>query len=251
MNINKQKNPDLQTSDWLRPFPRNYWYEVWSKFTNKAVLFDLDGTLLDTSGDLGAAANSLRAEKKLPPLPIEILRPHTSRGARGMIDIALGISWDHPSYEELRVKFLRKYEQCLLVTTKFMPEMDTLLKILENNKILWGIVTNKHERYTLPIVKGLHLAERCSTLVCGDTLDYCKPHPAPLQHAINELQLDPQAVVYIGDDPRDIQSGFNAGCWTMGVAFKSFVEKSQASAWGSDVTVTNAQEISSLLNTKN
>jgi phosphoglycolate phosphatase len=132
-----------------------------------------------------------------------------------------------------------------------MPGMENLLKILEKNKILWGIVTNKYEKYTLPIVKGLKLFDRCSTLICGDTLDFCKPHPAPVQLAINNLQLNPKAVVYVGDDPRDIQSGFNAGCWTIGIAFETFIEKSIANDWNSDETVFSSEEISSLLKIKN
>jgi len=87
----------------------------------------------------------------------------------------------------------------------------------------------------------------CSTIVCGDTLSYCKPHPAPVLHAIKEINIEPQGVVYIGDDPRDIQSGFNAGCWTLAVAFDIYVEKETAKAWGGDETATNCQEILSFL----
>jgi phosphoglycolate phosphatase len=250
LNINQQKNSDLQRSNWPQPTSRSNWYEKWSGFTNKAVLFDLDGTLLDTAGDLGAAANSLRAESNLPPMSIEILKPHTSRGARGMIEVALGVNWDDSRYEDLRLKFLKKYEKCLLETTNFMPGMKHLLKVLEKNKILWGIVTNKHKKYTLPIVKGLDLFDRCATLICGDTLEFCKPHPAPVEFAINNLQLNPQAVVYVGDDARDIQSGFNAGCWTIGIAFETFVKKSLTHDWGCDETVFCSEEIQSLLNIK-
>tara|TARA_E500000331_G_scaffold300230_1_gene301032 strand:- start:86 stop:844 length:759 start_codon:yes stop_codon:yes gene_type:complete len=251
LNINHSKNPDLQQSEWPEPTPRNDWYQNWSLFKNKAVFFDLDGTLLNTAGDLGLAANALRAEKNLAPLPLKILRPHTSRGARGMIEVALGIKWDDPSYEDLRMKFLAKYEESLLETTDFMPGMENLITTLEKNKILWGIVTNKHEKYTLPIIKGLKLFDRCSTLVCGDTTDFCKPHPAPVQLAIKNLGLKPQAVVYIGDDPRDIQSGFNAGCWTIGVAFETFVERTEANKWQADEVVFTSEEIESLLNIKN
>ena len=115
MNINNQNNPDLQKLDWPQPSRRAHWYKRWSGFNNKAVLFDLDGTLLNTAGDLGAVANVLRAERNLPPLPIETLKPHTSRGARGMIEVALGVSWDDSGFEELRVKFLKKYEECFII----------------------------------------------------------------------------------------------------------------------------------------
>ncbi len=247
MTTNYNKNPDLQIEDWPKPKKRDGWVKSWSNFERKGVLFDLDGTLLDTAGDLGAAANILRSSADLPPMPIEKLRPHTSRGARGMIEVALGVKWNEPDYEELRKKFLKEYEMCLFKTTKFMPNMDQLLLNLEKNKILWGIVTNKHEKYTMPIVEGLKLNKRYSTLVCGDTLEFCKPHPAPVKYAIENLQLSPKSVVYIGDDPRDIQSGFNAGCWTIGVAFDSFIKKSKAYTWGSDATVSSADEISALL----
>lgn len=250
LNINNQNNPDLQKLDWPQPSRRAHWYKRWSGFNNKAVLFDLDGTLLNTAGDLGAVANVLRAERNLPPLPIETLKPHTSRGARGMIEVALGVSWDDSGFEELRVKFLKKYEECLLMTTCFMPGMQHLLEVLEKNKILWGIVTNKHEKFTVPIVQGLKLFDRCSTLICGDTLEFCKPHPAPVKLAINNLQLNPQAVIYVGDDARDIQSGFNAGCWTIGIAFETFVKKSLTHNWGCDETVFRSEEIQSLLNIK-
>lgn len=250
MNINNSNNPDLQKLCWPQPTKRTDWHKKWSSFDNKAVLFDLDGTLLNTAGDLGAAANALRAENNLPPLSLEILKPHTSRGARGMIEVALGVEWNDSGFEELRLKFLKKYEQCLLKTTCFMPGMQHLLKVLEKNNILWGIVTNKHERYTIPIVQGLKLFDRCSTLICGDTLEFCKPHPAPVKFAINKLKLNPQAAVYVGDDARDIQSGFNAGCWTIGIAFETFVEKSATYNWGSDEIAFCSEEIQSLLSIK-
>ncbi len=247
MNIN---NPDLQKFDWDQPMSRKDWFEKWSVCPIQAVLFDLDGTLLDTAGDLGSAANSLRAEINLPPLGLDKLKPHTSRGARGMIEVALGIKWDDPSYENLRTKFLAKYEECLLATTGFMPGMENLLEVLEKNNILWGIVTNKHEKYTIPIIKGLGLFDRCATLICGDTTDFCKPHPAPVQLAVKNMQVNPQAVIYVGDDPRDIQSGFNAGCWTIGLAFETFVEKSKTKNWGSDEMAFSADEILSFLKIK-
>ena len=180
-----------------------------------AVLFDLDGTLADTAGDLAGALNRVRAERGLPPTSVAALRPHASSGARGLIGAGMGIAPDAPQYEELRDAFLDHYAVCLAETTALFPGVAELLDRIESRGLRWGIVTNKARRFTDPVVAALQLAARASVVVCGDTTPHPKPHPAPLLHAAAMLELAPAQCVYVGDDLRDIVSGNAAGMATI------------------------------------
>lgn len=177
----------------------------------QAVLFDLDGTLADTAGDLAGALNRLRTDRGLAPLPVAMLRVHASSGARGLIGAGLDIHPDHPEYETLRVAFLAAYEQCLSETTALFDGVAEVLDALEARGLKWGVVTNKVHRFTLPVMKGLGLAERSGVTVSGDTTAHAKPHPLPLLHACEQLGVSPQATLYVGDDLRDIQAAQAAG----------------------------------------
>ncbi len=242
-------NPDIQAEILPTPVARSFWAEKWSSFSRKLVLLDLDGTILDTAGDLGAAANQLRNRRGLEPLDIDLYRPEVSRGARGMIHVALNKDWTDPEFEHLRLEFLDAYFNNLLNKTDFIPGMEDFLNKLIEQNIKWGIVTNKYQKYAKPIIEGIKLLkENCSILVCGDTTNHAKPHPEPVLHALKLLSFDGERTIYIGDDPRDIQSGYNAGCWTHGVNF--FVdnnEKPHLLDWGSDDFSTTVQELGNKL----
>lgn len=186
----------------------------------RAVLFDLDGTLADTAGDLAGALNYLRKARGLAPLPEAHLRPHASAGARGLLSAGLDIHPDHPEYETLRVAFLAAYEQCLSDTTALFEGMHEVLNTLETRGLAWGVVTNKVHRFTLPVMQGLGLAERAGVIVSGDTTAHSKPHPLPLLTACEQLGVPPEATLYVGDDLRDIQAAQAAGM------------PSAAAAWG-------------------
>ena len=244
---NTTYNPDLQASSWPRPSPRSDWKDRWFRHPRRAVLFDLDGTLLDTSADLGAVANSLRADWGLAPLSLDVLRPFTSQGARGMIFRGLDVADTDPRYPGLRETFLTRYQENLCVHTRFMPGLETLVDQLEAAGLPWGIVTNKFSRFTTPLVSSLGLTARMAVCVSGDTTPHAKPHPAPMLFACEALQLVPEAVVYVGDDRRDIQSGFNAGCFTVAVNFGFGSVGEPLHQWGADAVVEDAQALAAIV----
>ena len=146
----------------------------------KAVLFDLDGTLADTAPDLCYAVNSMRKALGLEAVPLEKTRPVTSSGARGLLGAGFGITPDHPDYDAMRTEFLDIYERNVCRETRVFPGMSKLLTELEKRSILWGVVTNKAERFTHPLLKGLGLERRAACIVGGDTTPHLKPHPASL-----------------------------------------------------------------------
>ena len=180
-----------------------------------AVLFDLDGTLADSAGDLALALNRIRAAQGLAPVPVEDLRPYASSGARGLLHRGMGVTPEHPRYGELREAFLVNYEACLAETTTLFEGIEALLAEIEARAIPWGIVTNKNARFTTPVVSALKLAKRAAVVVAGDTTPHPKPHPAPLLHAAQRIRVAPSACVYVGDDLRDVEAGRAAGMATI------------------------------------
>jgi phosphoglycolate phosphatase len=196
-----------------------------------AVLFDLDGTLADTAGDLAGALNRVRADHGRPPLPVAALRSHASAGARGLLGAGMDLKPDDSGYAAARDAFLIHYEAGLAVTTRLFDGVDTMLEAIEARGLAWGIVTNKAERYTGPVVVALGLAHRAGTIVCGDTTPHAKPHPAPLLHAASALRLPPTRCVYVGDDLRDVEAGNAAGMATLVAAWGYLGNGVPPSAW--------------------
>jgi phosphoglycolate phosphatase len=180
-----------------------------------AVLFDLDGTLADSAGDLALALNHVRAGRGLAPVPAAGLRAHASSGARGLLAAGMDVLPDHPDYALLREQFLAHYEACLATTTVLFDGVNGLLDEIEARGLAWGIVTNKHTRFTVPVVRALGLDGRAGTVIAGDTTPYAKPHPAPLLRAAQDLQVAPASCVYVGDDLRDVEAGNAAGMPTI------------------------------------
>jgi len=213
----------------------------------RAVLFDLDGTLADTAPDLAAAANKMRAQRGLAPLPLDTLRPLASAGARGLIGEAFGISPDHADYPAMRDEFLSNYAADICATTTLFDGVATLLADLTERNIRWGIVTNKATRLTEPLVALLGLADTSACVVCGDTTPHTKPHPAPLLHAAQAMGVAPAAIVYIGDDLRDIQAGQAAGMSTIAAAYGYCGNTVPASEWGADHLVEDVAQLQVLL----
>jgi 2-phosphoglycolate phosphatase len=202
-----------------------------------AVLFDLDGTLIDSARDLAGAANEMRRARSLPPLPFEALRPMAGAGARGMIGVALGIAPGDAEYESLRDEFLDRYEQRMLAETRVFEAMESVIDRLDQTDWPWGIVTNKVERFTLPVVEGLRLHRRAAVVVSGDTTPHTKPHPEPLLEASRRLGVRPQGCVYVGDDLRDVQAGRAAGMVTAVARWGYLGTGDAVEAWGADVVI--------------
>jgi N-acetyl-D-muramate 6-phosphate phosphatase len=176
-----------------------------------AVLFDLDGTLADTAPDLSYALNRLLERHGRSPLPLEIIRPRASHGARGLLEIGFGLRPSEARYEELRDEFLELYSANIHRNTVLFPGVPEMLAELERRKIPWGVATNKIQRLTLPLLQGLALSTRAACIVCGDSYARAKPFPDPLLGAASLLGLPPAHIAYVGDDERDMQAGIAAG----------------------------------------
>jgi N-acetyl-D-muramate 6-phosphate phosphatase len=198
----------------------------------KLVLFDLDGTLIDSAPDLAGAANDLRAARGLAPLPFDELRPMVGAGARGMVGTAFGVKPGEPDFEALRDAFLTIYQGRLLRETAVFAAVPAVLAALEQAGLAWGIVTNKAGRFAMPVVEGLGL--KPAVLVCGDTTPHAKPHPAPLLEAARRLEVVAIDCVYIGDDHRDIQAGRAAGMPALAAAWGYLGQGEAIEAWGAD-----------------
>lgn len=211
-----------------------------------AILFDLDGTFADTAPDLGRAVNVMRTARNLAPVPLADTRRVTSLGARGLLDVGFGIGPGHDDYAAMREEFLCIYENNLCCDTALFPGMAELVGRLEQRRILWGIVTNKAERFAKPLLLQLGYATRAACIIGGDTAGHLKPHPAPLLAAAKHINVAPQACIYVGDDERDIQAGRAAGMRTVAVRF-GYLNGSNPETWGADNIVSTPAEIEKLL----
>jgi phosphoglycolate phosphatase len=212
-----------------------------------AVFFDLDGTLADTAADLGGALNAMRLHRGLPELPLAALRPYASMGARGLIRQGFGMGPDDGGYEAMRLEFLERYEAAMCVHTRLFEGMGELLDRLESRAIVWGVVSNKVERYVRPILAELGLLQRCAGAIGGDTTPHAKPHPEPLLHAARLARVDPVRCVYVGDDHRDVQAGRAAGMITVAAAYGYCGAESPPSGWGADHVVDGPLDLHPLL----
>ena len=207
------------------------------------VFFDLDGTLADTAPDLVAATNQLLSARNLPLKPYEQLRPCASAGARGLIGGAFGIDTKHPDFIALRDEFFANYEKALFVHSKLFDGMEHLLNQLESAQLPWGIVTNKSERFTNPLIKLMGLSQRSASTVSGDTTPHSKPHPEPILHAARIANLDPNKSLYVGDDIRDVIAGKAAGMKTVAAAYGYCGCEEPPEAWGADFIIQTPQEL--------
>ena len=197
----------------------------------KAVLFDLDGTLADSAGDLAGAINRIRRERGLPPVTVASMRPYASAGARGLLGAGMGVAPDDAEYSALREQFLAYYEAGLAETTALFDGIETLLDRLDARGLPFGIVTNKAARYTQPVVAALGLDARAGAIVSGDTTAHPKPHPAPLLHAAELLGVAATECVYVGDDLRDVIAGNAAGMPTIAAEYGYLGEAGCADDW--------------------
>ena len=208
-----------------------------------AVLFDLDGTLVDSAPDLALAGNALREVRALAPLDLATYRPHAGSGARGILHVALDATPEQGNYDSLREEFLDAYERYLLHRTQCFEGVEGLLATLGSKGVRWGIVTNKASRFTQPTVAAFSAFQHARTVICGDTTPHTKPHPAPVLAALNAAQLDPRHTVYVGDDERDIQAGRAAGLRTIAAAYGYLGPSANPHDWAADAIVDSPLEL--------
>jgi N-acetyl-D-muramate 6-phosphate phosphatase len=223
---------------------------VWSPsvFANvDAVLFDLDGTLIDSAPDLGAAADKMRVDRGLPSLAPSQYRPMAGSGARGMIGIAFGFGPEHADFEHLREEFFVNYEARMTTLTRAFDGVDDLIEQLAVRGLAWGVVTNKSERFALPLTRAMPLFARAGAIVGGDTTPHSKPHPAPLLEAARRLGVPPARCVYVGDDVRDILAGRAAGMPTVAAAYGYLGSGAEIVRWKADATIHAPAELLKLL----
>ncbi|MEQ1438159.1 phosphoglycolate phosphatase [Fontimonas sp. SYSU GA230001] len=219
----------------------------WQGTAIRAVLFDLDGTLVDTAPDLGAAANVVRERAGLAPLPLAEYRSHASAGARGLIGKALGIGPEHPDYPAHRELFLTHYRAHIAERSRLFDGIDTLLRRIESGDRRWGVVTNKPSWLTRPLLDALDLSARCACSVSADEVAQAKPAPDSLLRACALLGLEPSACVYVGDDERDIVAGRAAGIPTIAAAWGYLGNGAAISDWGADAIVETPNTLTELL----
>lgn len=212
-----------------------------------AVLFDLDGTLIDSAPDLGAAADKMRTDRGLESLPLALYRPMAGAGARGMIAVAFGLTPDDARFAELKEEFFRNYESRMTENTIVFDGVAELIARIGQAGFKWGVVTNKSARFTLPLTKAMPLFDTAQTIVSGDTTPHSKPHPAPLLEAARQLNVPPERCIYVGDDERDIVAGRAAGMPTVAAAYGYLGKTADTGAWKADETIAEPGALLNLL----
>ena len=198
------------------------------------VLFDLDGTLIDTAPDMGGALNNLMIEEGLDPLPLASIRPYVSQGGLVLTRLGFAERVSEQELEPLRQRFLQHYHDNVARESRLFDGYEAILGELEARSIPWGIVTNKPEWLTFPLLEQLGLAGRTGVVIGGDTLEHRKPHPLPLQVAAKRLEVDCKDCVYVGDDERDIVAGKAAGMKTLIAAYGYIEDIGNIENWGGD-----------------
>ena len=218
-----------QTSALLKPF--------------SAILFDLDGTLVDTAPDLAFALNTLLKQEGLNPLAYDLIRPEASNGSPGLLFLGFGISPDHKDYPSLQQRFIKLYQDNITRESALFDGMEEVLSTLENAKIPWGIVTNKPAFLTEPLLVQLNLTHRAGCIVSADTTPFSKPHPAPMFHACEVIQQKPEQCLYIGDAARDIEAGKNAKMQTIAALYGYIANDDNPQHWQADSSIHHPRDI--------
>lgn len=201
------------------------------KKQTKAVLFDLDGTLLDTANDLGEALNYVLNKYNFPTVAREHYRPVASNGAKGLLALGFGEQLDEFDYDVLRQEFLTHYQENIAVHTCLYPGISELLTELNKQQIPWGVVTNKPEGLTSLLLPFFDEFKNCQVMVGGDTLKERKPHPAPLLYASQQLSVNANECIYVGDAPRDIEAGNRAKMYTIIAKWGYILATDECNLW--------------------
>jgi phosphoglycolate phosphatase len=218
------------------------------KFENiQAVLFDLDGTLIDSAPDLGAAVDQMRVDRGMPSLPLVHYRPMAGAGARGMIGLAFGFTPEHPEYDAMKEEFFRNYEACMTQRTFAFEGVVQMIDALVAAQLPWGVVTNKSKRFAEPLTQAMPLFKTAAVVISGDTTPYAKPHPEPLFEAARRLGIAPSACVYVGDDERDIVAGLAAGMKTVAATYGYLGTQGDVQKWQAHAHIQSPRELEDLI----
>lgn len=209
----------------------------------QAVLFDLDGTLIDSAPDLGAAADKMRTERGLSSFPLEHYRHMAGAGARGMLGIAFDMTPEHPEFMAYREEFFVNYENAMTERTRIFDGVVDMIDALVKRGLPWGVVTNKSSRFTDPLTSAIPLFATARAIVSGDTTPHAKPHPEPLLEAARRLQVAPEHCVYVGDDERDIVAGLAAGMGTVAATYGYLGQQSEVARWNAHLHINSPLEL--------
>jgi 2-phosphoglycolate phosphatase len=211
------------------------------------ILFDLDGTLVDTAPDLGYALNLQRERYGLQALPLSEIRPFASHGSRGLLSVGFNLSPEDARFADMRQEYLGLYDQVFTRSPVLFKGIEAVLVEIESRKTPWGIVTNKPRRFSEPLIRALQLHGRVSCLVCGDDAPRAKPHPDTLLMACKMTGAVPSDCVYVGDAERDVQAGRAAGMKTVVALFGYIDVTDRPEEWGADAMITEPGELLGLL----
>lgn len=213
-----------------------------------AILFDLDGTLIDSAPDLGAAADQMRVVRGLPSLPMTEYRPFAGSGARGMLRVAFGMHPEDEQFPLMREEFFQNYERRMTQDTTVFDGVSEMLTNIVACQLQWGVVTNKSKRFTEPLSKQMSLFATAGAVISGDTTPHAKPHPEPLFEAARRIGVAPESCVYVGDDERDILAGKAAGMYTVAAVYGYLGEKQTVAHWQADDVIESPHELLKRLN---
>ncbi len=213
----------------------------------RAVLFDLDGTLIDSAPDLGAAVDKMRLDRGLPSLPSERYRSVAGAGARGLLGVAFGMTPEHAQYDAMREEFCVNYERCMTQNTFAFAGVPELIADLLALDLPWGVVTNKASRFADPLTRAMPLFASARTVISGDSTPYSKPHPEPLLEAARRLGIDPAHCLYVGDDERDIVAGLAAGMGTVIATYGYLGLEADPTRWGAHAVIKSPGALLQLL----
>ncbi len=213
-----------------------------------AWLFDLDGTLVDTAPDLAAALNRVRAQHGLAAMPLDALRPMASHGARGLLQVGMDVTPEDPRFESLKAAFLNFYEQDIDRQSRLFDGVAELIDHLQRRRLPWGIVTNKHSRFTDQLVPRLPWPALPQCVISGDTAAHPKPAPDPLLLAAQRLGVPAERCAYVGDDLRDMQSARAARMAAIAASY-GYCGRTDPLHWPADAVIGHPLEICDLLST--
>lgn len=216
-----------------------------------AVLFDLDGTLIDSAPDLGAAADKMRTDRGMASLSLDRYRPMAGSGARGMLGVAFGITPEHPDFPALREEFFVNYERAMTVRTRAFDGVAELIDQLARQGLRWGVVTNKSVRFAAPLTAAMPMFATSGALVCGDTTPFAKPHPEPLFEAARRLGVQPQRCFFVGDDERDVMAGRAAGMRTVAATYGYLGDRADTALWRADASISSPGALLTLIASAN